>query len=283
MADDRNRDYDRFGRPRHGRDRNVWEEDRRDRGYGGNPGGDAVYGSDGVQGGYGSGGASDTGRESEWNRGGRERDRGRRHEHPRWSSDDDRGHGAYDERESYRRREPDYRDRAGYSYGSRSETGPSGYGASGPRDDEGGRGWFEQAGDEVASWFGDEDAARRRQADQHRGRGPKGYQRSDERILEDVNDRLTDDPFIDATDIEVSVSGGEVTLSGSVSDRQAKRRAEDIADTVSGVGHVQNNMRVQGRCSPGAGPRDIGTDQPPPMAGATRGPKVGKGGTRDDA
>lgn len=36
---------------------------------------------------------------------------------------------------------------------------------------------------------------------------------------------------------------GEVTLAGSVEDRRAKRRAEDIADGVSGVKHVQNNLR----------------------------------------
>ena len=28
---------------------------------------------------------------------------------------------------------------------------------------------------------------------EHQGRGPKGYQRSDERIREDINERLTDD------------------------------------------------------------------------------------------
>ena len=39
----------------------------------------------------------------------------------------------------------------------------------------------------------------------HRGRGPKGYTRSDERIREDVNDRLSDDPFVDASEIEVMV------------------------------------------------------------------------------
>ena len=78
----------------------------------------------------------------------------------------------------------------------------------------------------------------------HRGRGPSGYSRSDERITDDVNDRLTDDPFLDATHIEVSVESGEVTLSGGVSSRADKRRAEDLADNVSGVKHVQNNLRV---------------------------------------
>jgi hypothetical protein len=79
---------------------------------------------------------------------------------------------------------------------------------------------------------------------QHSGRGPKGWQRSDDRIREDVNERLTDHPHIDASDIEVQVQNGEVTLSGTVDDRQAKRLAEDIADSVSGVREVHNQIRV---------------------------------------
>ncbi len=78
----------------------------------------------------------------------------------------------------------------------------------------------------------------------HRGRGPKGYSRSDERIRDDVNDRLTDDPHIDASDIEVTVQNREVTLSGTVNSRFEKRHAEDIAESVSGVTHVQNSLRV---------------------------------------
>jgi osmotically-inducible protein OsmY len=108
----------------------------------------------------------------------------------------------------------------------------------------GGRDFWDRAGDEVASWFGDEDAERRRQRDEHRGRGPKGYVRSDSRIEEDVNDRLTDDGMLDASEIEVEVADREVTISGSVTSRMAKRRAEDIADSVSGVEHVQNNLRI---------------------------------------
>ena len=105
------------------------------------------------------------------------------------------------------------------------------------------RGFFEKAGDEIASWFGNEDAARRREQD-HRGRGPAGYTRSDERIREDANDHLTHDPSVDATNITVKVENGEVTLDGSVDSRQAKRRAEDVVDGISGVRHVQNNLRV---------------------------------------
>ncbi|MBF9234319.1 BON domain-containing protein [Microvirga alba] len=112
------------------------------------------------------------------------------------------------------------------------------------------RGFLERAGDEIRSWFGDEEADRRRDMDMrggggHRGRGPKGYQRSDARILEDVNDRLTDDPNIDATEIEVTVLNCEVTLAGTVNSRFEKRHAEDIADSVSGVRHVQNNLRLK--------------------------------------
>lgn len=77
-----------------------------------------------------------------------------------------------------------------------------------------------------------------------RGRGPKGYQRSDERIHEEVCERLSDDHDVDATEIEVKVSGGTVTLSGSVTDRYAKRRAEDIAEAVPGVLDVENAIRV---------------------------------------
>lgn len=80
----------------------------------------------------------------------------------------------------------------------------------------------------------------------HRGRGPKGYKRSDTRIHEDVCERLTEDPFIDASDVEVEVRNGEVTLSGHVSSRGLRHRAEDLAELVSGVTHVQNNLRVEG-------------------------------------
>jgi len=112
------------------------------------------------------------------------------------------------------------------------------------------RGAWDQGRDEVASWFGDDDAQRRRRADEmrhelHRGRGPKGYTRSDDRIREDVNDRLTDDHLLDASDIDVKVSDGEVTLTGHIAHRLDKRRAEDLAERVAGVKHVQNNLRVK--------------------------------------
>lgn len=78
----------------------------------------------------------------------------------------------------------------------------------------------------------------------HRGKGPKNYQRSDERIREEISERLYYDHDVDASEIEVQVSGGVVTLTGSVEDRWAKRRAEDIAESCGGVKDVQNQLRI---------------------------------------
>ena len=92
------------------------------------------------------------------------------------------------------------------------------------------------------------------------GRGPKGYQRADDRIREDVCERLTADPQVDASEIEVRVSNGEVTLTGLVDRREEKRMAEDLAEGISGVRDVHNQLRVQ---------QQQGT-QPQQMAGHTK-------------
>jgi osmotically-inducible protein OsmY len=78
----------------------------------------------------------------------------------------------------------------------------------------------------------------------HRGKGPTNYRRSDERIREDVCEYLTHDERVDASNIEVNVQEGVVILSGSVDERMAKRRAEDIADSCMGVRDVRNEIRV---------------------------------------
>jgi hypothetical protein len=79
----------------------------------------------------------------------------------------------------------------------------------------------------------------------HAGRGPRGYQRSDERIREELHDRLTAHGMIDATDIECQVANGEVTLTGFVSSRIEKRGAEDVADDIAGVREVHNHLRLR--------------------------------------
>jgi len=112
------------------------------------------------------------------------------------------------------------------------------------------RDWWDKTRDEVSSWFGDDDAERRRKMDrqmegQHKGKGPKGYMRSDQRIQEDVCDRLSDDSRLDASNIEVKVQEGEVVLTGTVDDREQKRRAEDLAERISGVRDVENHIKVK--------------------------------------
>lgn len=131
----------------------------------------------------------------------------------------------------YRQSEDDARDRG---YGGQD------YGGEQAGESHHDRTWMERAGERVASWFGGGEGER-----SHRGRGPRNYVRSDERIREDVNDRLTDDAWLDASEIEVHVAKCEVTLSGTVARREDRRRAEDLAEHVSGVRHVQNNIRVQ--------------------------------------
>lgn len=78
----------------------------------------------------------------------------------------------------------------------------------------------------------------------HSGRGPKGYQRSDDRIREDVCETLTHHGEIDASEIEIDVRAGEVTLRGTVEDRWQKRLAEDVIESISGVKDVRNEIRV---------------------------------------
>lgn len=76
------------------------------------------------------------------------------------------------------------------------------------------------------------------------GVGPKNFSRSKERILEDVNQKLTDHPKLDATDIEVDFDNGEIVLRGQVKSRECKRCAEDVAEQVPGVRDVRNELRV---------------------------------------
>lgn len=77
------------------------------------------------------------------------------------------------------------------------------------------------------------------------GKGPKNYVRSDDRIREDVSERICYHPYIDASDVEVQVKDAEVTLTGEVDDRRTKRLLEDVAEDVRGVRDVHNRVRVR--------------------------------------
>ena len=81
----------------------------------------------------------------------------------------------------------------------------------------------------------------------HRGKGPRSYTRGDERILEDICGRMTDNRYLDASEIEVTVNGGEVILTGTVGSRYEKRLAEDLAETAYGSKNVENRLRITER------------------------------------
>lgn len=76
-------------------------------------------------------------------------------------------------------------------------------------------------------------------------RGTDVYHREpDEKLREDLCIRLKQDPYVDATDIDVEVKGSNVTLFGSVPDKWMKYSAEEIAEGVPGVSRVDNHIRV---------------------------------------
>ncbi|HEU4579184.1 MAG TPA: BON domain-containing protein [Polyangiaceae bacterium] len=219
----------RYGADQRDEDRRPGRYARDDRdednysGYSGSP----YYGS-GYSGPYGSG----------WREGGRYQERALAERNPR-------GRGGYPERyqEQGWSRDPRTDDVYGHDYEARWP--PSGSGSEayhrpvrwradselGNREGRwGSRGWSSGEGVRSSGNY---------------GKGPKGYVRSDERIREDVCDRLSDDDELDASDITVTVSNGEVRLEGTVLDRQSRHRAEDLAESVSGVQDISNNLRAR--------------------------------------
>lgn len=79
---------------------------------------------------------------------------------------------------------------------------------------------------------------------------PKGYVRSDERVREDLCERLSHSG-LDVSDVSVEVSDGTVTLEGTVPNRATKHAIEDCADDCLGVNDIQNHIRVGGMVHPG--------------------------------
>jgi hypothetical protein len=172
------------------------------------------------------------------------------------------------------------RDAGGQGYGGRQRETSASYGGSqsGSREDYRGGGAY---GSGLPGEYGGQhherggwpSAGRSGQqpgfgADDHRGRGPKGYTRSDERLKEDVCERLTDDPHIDASDIHVEVEQGVVRLNGQVSDRWMKYHVEDVVDRCAGIKDIENRLGTQRRNEAGSG-------------SSTRSPSGGAAGNRE--
>lgn len=217
--DDRERWYDDdFGPNRRG----TWGQGPPHPGWG--QGGDRIG-----QGGYRAGRFS----QSRYGYGGGSNDRGWNRDRPDWDHRESvfggyAGYGGYGDGGGY----GGYAENRGSSgddaYGGGYGAFGGGYGGGGRWERGGGR----DAGSEGRGWRG-----------RYAGVGPKNYQRSDERIREDVNDSLTS-ADLDASEIDVEASQGIVTLKGSVESRTDKRHAEDIADRVPGVRDVHNELAI---------------------------------------
>lgn len=67
----------------------------------------------------------------------------------------------------------------------------------------------------------------------------------DERLAEQVRDRLAQHEMIDPSRIEVHVIGGEVRLIGTAENRYIRHRAEELAREIEGVTEVLNKIAVQ--------------------------------------
>lgn len=87
------------------------------------------------------------------------------------------------------------------------------------------------------TWHPDLDRAYRR--------GPKGFRRSDERLKEELAERLMYRNDIDCSDVTLDVKDAKVTLEGNVPERWMRYAIDDVAESVIGVDDVENRIRVQ--------------------------------------
>lgn len=124
-------------------------------------------------------------------------------------------------------------------------------------------GYAESHGGDVGS--GAYGRPRGRPGEDFRGRGPKNYVRTDERLRDDIAERLTADPHIDASDIDITVQEGRVTLTGTVDRRQTRYRVEDLVDRCHGVREIDNRLGIGPAQTSGSGdatnrtpPRNVG-------------------------
>ncbi len=77
--------------------------------------------------------------------------------------------------------------------------------------------------------------------------------RADDEIRQEVCDRLVQDTWVDARDVEVEVVNGVVTLRGQVDTILAKRAAGDDAWDTVGVNDVDNLLHLGGSGGRGIG------------------------------
>lgn len=76
-------------------------------------------------------------------------------------------------------------------------------------------------------------------------RGPRGYRRSDERILEDIYEHLMSTHHLDTSDVRIEVQqDGTAILTGTVPERPIKHALEDLIHHIRDVRDVDNRIRV---------------------------------------
>jgi hypothetical protein len=160
--------------------------------------------------------------------------------------------GSYDEGRDRVGGRPDYR--PNYHGGQFRHSSPGGFGQAQGSSAWRNHGVEEDSGPFRSGGWSDPYGEGRRYpgTGPHRGKGPRGYQRSDDRLKEMLCERLRDDPNIDATDVSVNVESGRVVFEGTVDSRRTRHLIEDVADQF-GVDDVQNNLRVI-RSGPGMRP-----------------------------
>ncbi|VVE61730.1 transport-associated protein [Pandoraea captiosa] len=144
-------------------------------------------------------------------------------------------------------------------YGSRVSGGGQAYGYGGGRQAQGQDRWQGRPGTSPRGYGSQTTDMRHRQ-------GPKGYSRTDERIREDVCERLCMAHELEVQDVSVQVRDGRVELQGSVPQRWMKHAIEDVADQCFGVQDVENRIRTQSpyaQGEPSRGGTGVGTGSSP--------------------
>lgn len=74
--------------------------------------------------------------------------------------------------------------------------------------------------------------------------GQQGGSRADERLRDRVCEQLWR-TGLDVSEVSVDVSGGYVTLEGTVGSRDERRAIEDCVDRCAGVADITNRIRVE--------------------------------------
>ncbi|MFL5494526.1 MAG: BON domain-containing protein [Gemmatimonadales bacterium] len=96
------------------------------------------------------------------------------------------------------------------------------------------------------TWGEAQDAAEREegQGAPQGSSAPRARRRPNDTLAREIHEILTQDPELDATEIQVEVERGAVTLTGVVASREAKLLAEELVESITGVREVHNALMV---------------------------------------